>query len=148
LATTTLTKYHGDFILDNILVKEGQFVLLDWREMFGDQVVWGDMYYDLAKLRHNIQFTHGNIAAGLFEIHKDADGIEIDMKTNWSLMRQLEEVDRHIVERGWNLQKVKILTALIWLNMAPLYPSPLADFLYGFGKLNLHLALHTPVGIL
>jgi len=30
---------------------------------------------------------------------------------------------------------------LIWINMAPLHPQPIGDFLFYFGKYNLHLNL-------
>jgi hypothetical protein len=98
------------------------------------------MYYDLAKLRHNIIFNHKNIANGLFEVHED-EGVTVDLKCNYFLMRQLDEFDDFVVENGWNLKKVKILMALVWLNMAPLYTGRLQVFLFLFAKFNLFLQL-------
>jgi thiamine kinase-like enzyme len=142
-AKATLHRYHGDFILDNIMQREdGSFVLLDWRESFGDQIQWGDRAYDLAKLRHNIVFNHTNIQKGLFSIYGGPDSsVYVDLKCNYFLMRQLEDVDAFIESRGWNVGNIRILQALIWLNMAPLYEAPLSDFLFYFGKFNLWLAL-------
>ena len=39
------------------------------------------------------------------------------------------------------MNKINILTAIIWLNMAPLYEGTLREFLFYFGKLNLYLAI-------
>jgi choline kinase len=149
ICTDTLSRYHGDFILDNIMVSatprypENRFVVLDWREAFDDQVQWGDIKYDLAKLRHNIVFNHANVVAGMFEVHRSPhdSGIVADMKCNYLLMRQLEEFDSFVRSRGWNVAHIRILQAIIWLNMAPLYEAPLSDFLFYFGKFNLALAL-------
>ena len=44
------SKFHGDFILDNIIETEDGFCLIDWRQNFSGRLDVGDMYYDLAKL--------------------------------------------------------------------------------------------------
>ena len=36
---------------------------------------------------------------------------------------------------------IDIIKSLIWLNMAPLHPQPIGDFLFYFGKYNLYLNL-------
>ena len=140
LTTDTFYRFHGDFILDNIIRTPDSFVLIDWRHEFGNQVQYGDMYYDLAKLRHNIIFNHKNITNGLFEVHED-EGITVDLKCNYFLMRQLDEFDEFVRENGWDLKKVKLLMSLIWLNMAPLYTGRLQVFLFFFAKFNLFLQL-------
>ena len=40
-----------------------------------------------------------------------------------------------------DLKKVKVLTALIWLNMSPLHDYKMGEFLYYFGRLNLYKSL-------
>ena len=50
--------FHGDFILDNIIEKDGKFSLIDWRQDFGGNLDAGDIYYDLAKLNHNLTVNH------------------------------------------------------------------------------------------
>jgi len=47
-----------------------------------------------------------------------------------------------IQEHGYDLQKVKLLTAVIWINMAPLHEYPLSKFLFNFGKYHLYRALN------
>jgi hypothetical protein len=151
LFTDRFTHFHGDFILDNILRKpDGSFVLLDWRECFDCETEYGDPAYDLAKLRHNLVFNHANVARGEFTVVREGDQVFVDLACKFLLVRQLEELDSWIAEQaeqaenasqGWNVTHIRILQALIWLNMAPLYEAPLCDFLYYFGKWNLWLAL-------
>jgi len=143
IITDTFTKFHGDFILDNILKKpDGQYCLLDWRHEFDTELYYGDMYYDLAKLRHNIIFNHSNILHDLYEVFFiNKDEVYVDLKCNYNLIKQLEEYNRFISKYDYNLKKIEILTAIIWLNMAPLYEGKLREFLFYFGKLNLYLAL-------
>lgn len=140
LCTDTFVQFHGDFILENIILEEGKkYKLIDWRHEFDDQLTHGDMYYDLAKLRHNIILNHKNINDGLFKIENDNEEnkVIVDLKCNYFHMQQLEDYDRFIAEYGYNLKKIKILTAIIWLNMAPLYDGKFRDFLFYFGKYNL-----------
>ena len=47
-------QFHGDFILDNIIKTKNGYSLLDWRQDFSGLLRAGDMYYDLAKLNHNL----------------------------------------------------------------------------------------------
>jgi NDP-sugar pyrophosphorylase family protein len=143
ITTDTFTKFHGDFILDNILKKsDGTYCLLDWRHEFDTELYYGDIYYDLSKLRHNIIFNHSNILKNLYEVvNINKDEIYVDLKCNYNLIKQLEEYNIFISKYNYNLKKVEILTAIIWLNMAPLYDGKLREFLFYFGKLNLYLAL-------
>jgi choline kinase len=142
LTTDTFYRFHGDFILDNILKKpDGSYCLLDWRHEFDGQLYKGDMYYDLAKLRHNIIFNHKNILNGLYSVDVSGANVFVDLKCNYFLLRQLEEFDGYLKERRLNDKKVRILNAIIWLNMSPLYDGNLSRFLFYFGKLNLFLEI-------
>lgn len=139
LITDTFTKFHGDFILDNIVKTKTGYCLLDWRHEFDNQHFYGDYYYDLAKLRHNIIFNHDNIHNDLYTVKYINDSVIVDLKCNYFLMNQLEDFDRFIHENNLNMRKIKLLTALIWINMAPLYTGKLQEFLFYFGKYNLQL---------
>ena len=139
------TLFHGDFILDNILLNEkNEYCLIDWRQDFQGNLEYGDMYYDLAKLRHNLQFNHENIERKLFDIkHINQTTCIIDMKCNYFLMKQLEQFDNYILNKGLNLKKIKLLNAIIWINMSPLHSYPLSNFLFNLGKLTLYNDLKT-----
>jgi NDP-sugar pyrophosphorylase family protein len=142
LTTDTFYRFHGDFILDNIIKKStGEYCLLDWRHEFDTHLYFGDKYYDLAKLRHNIIFNHKNIINKLYFIEEQTNEVKIDLKCNYFLMRQLEEFDAFADAHGYDKKKIRMLTSIIWLNMAPLYEPPLSSFLFYFGKINLYLEL-------
>jgi NDP-sugar pyrophosphorylase family protein len=142
LTTKTFTNFHGDFILDNIIkTGENQYCLLDWRHEFDSELYYGDVYYDLAKLRHNMILNHYNILQDLFSIETSEKGVYVDIKCNYLLMLQMKEYNRFITKYNYNLKKIEILTSLIWLNMAPLYDGKLKEFLFYFGKMNLYLQL-------
>jgi len=140
LLTDTFYNFHGDFILDNIIRTDNSYILIDWRHEFGSQLQYGDIYYDLAKLRHNIIFNHSNILHDLYEIsYINNTEVVVDLKCNYLFMTQLKDFDRFAVENNFNLKKIRMITAIIWLNMSPLYYGKLSDFLFYFGKYNLAL---------
>jgi aminoglycoside phosphotransferase (APT) family kinase protein len=138
LCSNKYYQFHGDFILDNIIYKKDKsFVLLDWRQDFGGDLKNGDIYYDLAKLNHNLLFNHDIVHKGLFEVSKNDMYIKCDILTNCR-----EKLHEWIVNNGFDLNKVKALTAIIWLNMAPLHNHKMGEFLYYFGRLNLYKVLN------
>ncbi len=140
LYTSTFSHFHGDFILDNIIRRDdGSFVLLDWRDTFDTELEWGDVGYDLAKLRHNLVFHHSNILKEMYSVRREGEHVFVDLACNYLLMRQLEELDEWAASNGYSVRRIRILQALIWINMAPLYDGALCDFLYYFGKWNLWL---------
>jgi NDP-sugar pyrophosphorylase family protein len=146
LSTDTFYQYHGDFILDNIIKTSDGYKLIDWRQDFDGNLYHGDMYYDLAKFRHNIIFNHYNIENNLFSIKYDTDSsVIIDLKCNYFLMKQLEDYDKFILEHNLDLKKIKILTAIIWINMSPLHDFNISQFLFYFGKYNIALELNNYV---
>lgn len=145
--TTVFTKFHGDFILDNILKVDNHdhpYCLLDWRHEFDNQQIYGDRLYDLAKLRHNIIFNHANITQELFSVQEDTTFVNVDLKCNYILIKQLEELNDFLKVQQIDFRQVELLTGLIWLNMSPLYQGTLSRFLFYFGKLNVYLAVARP----
>ena len=139
ITNDTFTRFHGDFILDNIIKTEDGYKLIDWRHEFDNQTQYGDIYYDLAKLRHNMIFNHSNISNNLFTIEYDLDTVTVDLKCNYFLMEQLNDFDKFVHENNYDLNKIKLITSIIWLNMSPLYEGKLSEFLFYFGKYNLFL---------
>lgn len=137
LCTSEQTMFHGDFILDNIIKTKKGYTLLDWRQNFGGLLKSGDMYYDLAKLNHNLTVNHGIINDNLFTININKDVVNCDILRKDNLVQCQKELFKFIENNKLNQKKVKILTALIWLNMSPLHHHPFDLFLFYFGKLNL-----------
>lgn len=142
LCDTEAYQFHGDFILDNIIVDNDSYKLLDWRQDFGGELSYGDIYYDLAKLKHNLYINHKNILNDLFKVDIKDDIIEIELQCNFNLISQVKQLDNFIIKNGYDLKKVNLLTSLIWLNIAVLHHFPFSLFLFYFGKMNLHNVLN------
>jgi NDP-sugar pyrophosphorylase family protein len=142
ILTDCFHSFHGDFILDNIIKTKESYKLIDWRQEFDDVLEYGDIYYDLAKLRHNLYLNHKNIANGLFTIEENGEEIVVDLKCNYFLIQQLADYEHFVNKNNYSLKKIKIITALIWLNMSSLYEDNFGKFLFYFGKYNLFLSLN------
>jgi choline kinase len=131
------SQFHGDFILDNIVKTKDGFCLLDWRQDFGGHLESGDMYYDLAKLNHNLVVSHDIVYKDLFTIEFKQGKVHCDILRRENLVQCQAAYRRYLKQNGYDIDKVQLLTALIWLNMSPLHHYPFNIFLFYFGKLNL-----------
>ncbi|MBF0372116.1 MAG: NTP transferase domain-containing protein [Alphaproteobacteria bacterium] len=133
--------FHGDLHADNVIVGEdGRFTLIDWRHDFGDEMDHGDRYYDLAKFYHTLDFS---VAAMTNGFRMDRDGRNVRLAHD-----QIDDADglraafwAFCARRGYDRSRILVLNALIFVNMAPLYDRPLADYLYHLGRLRLAEAL-------
>ncbi len=134
-------KFHGDCILDNVIEKDGKFSLIDWRQDFAGLDV-GDVYYDLAKLNHNLTFNHDLVSKGHYKVEFKPDGVEVDILRSDKLVRCKKIFYDFLTEYDYDSKKVDILTSLIWINMSPLHEGELKPFLFYFGKfyLNEHIS--------
>ena len=127
-------RFHGDFILDNIIETDNSFSLIDWRQDFAGDLDCGDVYYDLAKLNHNLTVNHDIVNKNLF----DSSPENCYILTNSKLNECREYLHLFIEGNGYDLNKVELLTSIIWINMAPLHEYPFNNFLFNFGKYNLY----------
>jgi hypothetical protein len=127
--------FHGDLHLENILRTDGGFALLDWRQGFGDEMRYGDLYYDLAKLLHGLIVNHEIIRSEQFTIeHAERGDVVFDFHRRHGLIA-CERLLRGFVDAqrlDWG--KVSTLTALVYLNIAPLHHYPYSHLLYYLGK--------------
>lgn len=129
--------FHGDFHGENIIANEkGNFTLLDWRQCFGkDSKMYGDTYYDLAKLRHGFLVNHGIVNGNDFVISERANNdVFISIKQHSNLLECDTALDEWLVANSFDVRKVKLLTALIYLNICGLHEYPYAKFLYLYGQ--------------
>ncbi len=142
LCDTKQSGFHGDFILDNLLKNKSGYVLLDWRQNFGGLLKSGDLYYDLSKLNHNLTVNHEIVNNDLFVIDVGKERIVCDILRKENLVQCQKVLFGFLEKNGYDVRKVKLLTAIIWLNMSPLHHHPFDLFLFYFGKLNLWRALN------
>lgn len=136
------SNFHGDLHFENILKTDNGFCLLDWRQDFEGNLEIGDRYYDFAKLLHGMIVAHDVIKKNLYSItYLNSNSVYFDVcLKNINLSAQQILFD-HLAENNFDVEKVKILTALIFLNIAPLHHEPYNHMLYYLGKLQLHTIL-------
>lgn len=129
-------RFHGDFHFENILWSENQqrFTFLDWRQNFGGNLTIGDIYYDFAKLLHGLIISHKIIAKELFWIRWVEKEIFYDFYRTQTLLDCEQYFIFWLEKKGYDIKKVKILTALIYLNIAALHHHPYSLLLFALGK--------------
>lgn len=143
ISTGIPSNFHGDFILENIVMKnDGQFCLIDWRQDFAGSTEIGDVYYDLAKMLHNVEVNHDIVRRNLFTCEFEShDRVTTDILCSSRLMETSRIIAEFCREHGMSYSKVKVLTSIVWLNMSPLHDKDFGDFLFYHGKLRLKRAL-------
>jgi len=130
--------FHGDFILDNIIITSNGFRLIDWRQDFSGNVDVGDMYYDLAKLNGGIYVSYQNIKQNLFIYQKNTDDIILSIQTNKFLKESKKIFNNFIKIKNFDVRKIEILTGIIFLNMAAMHHEPFDHFIYNLGKIQIN----------
>ncbi|MBR9701881.1 hypothetical protein GOV13_03085 [Candidatus Pacearchaeota archaeon] len=133
--------FHGDFQPENILICDKGFQLIDWRHNFADSVEHGDIYYDFAKLHHALIVTHDVIRKNQFEIKENNGVISYDFFLKSNLVEYKDLFEKFVVSAGYDLDKLKIVSALTFINIAPLHHTPYNKFLYYLGKYSLYKEL-------
>ena len=137
--------FHGDLHNENILfTPQNNFKLLDWRQNFsGKSLDFGDTYYDLAKFKHGLLVNHEMVSKDLFSIHEiRLNEFQISIPQYSNLIECDIALSDWVNRNHYSLEKVNILTALIFINICGLHEYPYAKFLYFYGQnlLNKFLA--------
>lgn len=129
-------RFHGDFHFENILYNEasGDFEFLDWRQNFGGSLSIGDIYYDLGKLLHGLIMCHELVAKDEYEIKWEGDEITYDFNRKQILVECENYYYKWLAENGYDVNKVKTMTAIIYLNIAALHHYPYSLVLMALGK--------------
>lgn len=113
---------HGDFHFGNIFYNEKNmsFKLIDPRGSFGrHKGIVGDVYYELAKLRHSYQGMYDAILDGLYSIEKDEQTFNIRFGPRKS--KYINLLDNIISELGYDLNIIKMIELTIFLSLIPLH---------------------------
>lgn len=139
-----MTQFHGDYHFENILFhkKNRSFTFLDWRQDFQGNVKYGDIYYDLGKLLHGMIVPHKSVVEKKFSfIMKNEDTFTINIKTSKNLEKCKKYFYYWLKKNNYDIDKVEIITSLIFLNIATLHHKNYDDFLFNLGKFNLYKVL-------
>ena len=126
-------KFHGDLQFDNIIFNEdlSKFTYIDWRESFAGNTEFGDIYYDLAKLYGGCIIPYNLIKMSSFlNFSEGSTTISYDYEISDDLKKFKYEYEKWLEFQGFNLNKVKILTGLIFLNMSPLHDDLFSKMLW------------------
>lgn len=128
---------HGDLNFSNILYNKqtDKFLFIDWRQDFAGQIKFGDLYYDLAKLYAGITMNFNHIIQTQYKFVESGEKVTLSFK-KWKNVDDYRKIfDEFIISKGLNLKKIKILSGLTYLNMAPLHPTPINRILIIYGIL-------------
>lgn len=116
----TLSFIHGDLCFSNILVETDKmfFRFIDPRGSFGNKGIYGDVYYEIAKIQHSINGKYDYIIEDMFEVSCCNNQIEYKVNGQTDNIKKLFYT---YFENDFNMQKVKFIEAMLFLSMCPLH---------------------------
>lgn len=132
--------FHGDLHGENILCTGEGFRLIDWRDSFGSQILWGDRYYDLAKFFHTIDLSVDAMRCGNYDLQESSNGVTIRHEQLPPAAEAATAFWHFVESKGYNRQMILLLNGLVFVNMAPLYEPKMARYLYTLGRYRLQRA--------
>lgn len=129
-------RFHGDLHFENIIFNKiyNKFTFLDWRQDFENDTRVGDIYYDLAKLMHGIIVSHAEVNKNKFKVSWKKNIINFSIVQSKVHKASLIYYEKWLKDNNYSIPKVRIITSLIFLNIAPLHHYPYSLFLYALGK--------------
>jgi len=127
------TLFHGDLQFDNIIWdnRTHKFTYIDWRESFGGSTKGGDIYYDLAKLYGGTIIPYNMMKKeDAIKFYEGSTIVNYDYYVSEDLHEFRDHYKDWLVENGFDLNKVKLITAIIFLNMSPLHDEKFGKMLW------------------
>jgi dTDP-glucose pyrophosphorylase len=135
---------HGDLCFSNILfdLNAGIFKLLDPRGNFGSNIIYGDIKYDIAKLRHSISGLYDFIVNDFFSCSINENRIDLEFfffnERDISMVQKF--FDSLIERHGFRIDHIKFIEGLLFISMLPLHSEnpnrQIAQFAQGIRLLN------------
>jgi len=121
--------FHGDLQYDNVVKIQNGYKLIDWRQdFFGLDV--GDLYYDFAKIYGGLTMPYRLIKDNKFEYSENNGEIKYNFETSNNLNSSREVFEKFVQKCNFDLPRIKLIRALIYLNMSPLHKYPFDKMLY------------------
>ena len=125
--------FHGDLQFDNVIYNSTleKFTYIDWRESFAGNVEGGDLYYDLSKLYggcilpYNILKDEQSIT-----VAEGLSTVKYSHNTSHQLTEFIKLYENWLINHNCDLNKVKLITGLIYLNMSPLHSNKFNKMLW------------------
>ena len=125
--------FHGDLQFDNVIYNENQdkFYYIDWRESFADNTEGGDIYYDLAKIYGGILINYYEIkSTDIFILEKGDSIVNFEIKLSQNLLNFKSLYENWLDDSGYDLEYVKYITGIIFLNMSPIHEGKFSQILW------------------
>ena len=92
-------------------------------------------------MHHALIITHEIIRNNQFNIKVNKSNISYDFFVKSNLLEYKDIFEKFVEEKEYDLHRLKILSALTFLNIAPLHHNPYNKLLYYLGKYNLYKEL-------
>jgi hypothetical protein len=127
---------HGDLQFDNIIYQseEDRFTLIDWRQDFGGALRAGDLYYDFAKLLAGCEIDFHKLRLRQVGLSESPGEIGLFVPAVEQVRAYRLVIQRSCARNGLDYRKVRLIAALIYLNMAGLHFAPLDRLLFHVGR--------------
>jgi thiamine kinase-like enzyme/GTP:adenosylcobinamide-phosphate guanylyltransferase len=125
---------HGDLQFDNVLYDGSSFTLIDWRQDFAGETRFGDLCYDLAKLKGGIIINYDLIKQNQFTFEEKDKTVFFDFARRFSHNAYIEILAS---ATGAYPRIVDEICSLIFLNMAPLHAAPFDKMLFSLALFKL-----------
>ena len=82
---------------------------------------------------HGIYVNHNDVTNKKFSAKLIKTNINFEIEKNLKYQKLLLYFEKWITKNNYNLNKVRIITALIFLNIAPLHEGEYKIYLYAIG---------------
>lgn len=120
---------HGDLHFSNILfdLNHGVVKLVDPRGTWGSQSLYGDIKYDVAKLRHSVSGLYDHIIHDHMQVSvTPATKNSIPtLEVSYPLVNGINHfVQAYFDEKAgklWDINKIKLIEALLFISMIPIH---------------------------
>jgi len=128
---------HGDYQFENIIFDPASelFTCIDWRTDFGGDS-YGDLHYDLAKMLGGIYLNYQAVKADKLEYTEENDSATLNDCSISDADLYVGKLQQWCENKGLDFNKVRLLVAIIYLNMSPLHDAPFDKYLIALSQLH------------
>jgi choline kinase len=127
--------FHGDLNFGNVVCgRDGRFWLIDWRDTFAGREATGDVYYDLGKLYAGLEVNWHLVSQDGYFVREASGRVEALHDSTPAQRMSRQYLEQWLADGGYDVDKVKTIAALVVLNMSPLHPGRVGDFLFLYGR--------------
>jgi len=135
----TPSYFHGDITPENVIYSDNnKFIMLDWRESFGESLKIGDLYYDLGKLHHSLLLNNTDVRHRMYKIEIKEDSAHIFHHARINLLFLLDQLKEFCMQKHFSFSNIEILSILQYLGISSLYQDfhggEYGKFLFLYGK--------------